>query len=85
MEKNEVYIWLERTFVKTQIELESLINETNNELEAKVGNIELHGPGWVFDRFISLQFKMCEMDSLTGGISIKLPNNQQAISNFQKF
>ena len=73
---------LRKKQITNQSDFETSIQKINNELEAKIENMEMKGSSFVFDKITSMQFEMHKTKSLLGGIYTKLPMNNQRWKQF---
>ena len=70
--------------IKNQIEPNISIDVFNNDMQARIRNLEGEGSGWLYERISSKKKEMCKTFTLIGGTYRELPFNNQAILNIQK-
>ena len=65
--------------IKTQLELDSSINERNAKLQKIIVTLEEQGSGLVYEKNMSMQKEVYKRNRLRGGSFKKLPINNHAI------
>ena len=69
--------------VKTQNELDSSINETSNDFQTRIENLEGQRSGLVCEQIMSMEIEMYKTDPLSAETYKELPNNNRAGLNIK--